>query len=346
MPLSIVRRFATFFAASAALLLVLAAALALVVLLPGEALAWGPGVHLAIGNQLLQNAGIFGPSLAALLTAHPQPFLYGTLSADIFVGKGCQAKPGHSHNWQVGLELLDNADSEGLRAYALGYATHLAADVLAHNHYVPTMLTLTPGGGKLSHVLLEMQADRRVYWSSRQAKGLFQALRYEAQDELLLRTTRRQRWPFLLKKQLLKSTVRFTGNKNLRKPLSSLRKMLPIVPPMGAVPEENGLPSDVDAAVRVWNNQEYLLRMLDLSLILAREAVLQPQVCLAREFDPIGSTNIAAVRDLRRLGPSIGGIPPEDYFPLPPQLQRFALDMDILKEARALGEGEQLRTRD
>ena len=37
--------------------------------------------------------------------------------------------------------------------------THLAADVVAHNYYVPNTLWTMPTGGKLSHVYVEAQAE-------------------------------------------------------------------------------------------------------------------------------------------------------------------------------------------
>ncbi len=299
---------------------------------PASAWAWGPGVHLAIGNQLLTSPQILGPSLAGLLTANPQAFLYGALSADIFVGKGCQAKPGHSHNWETGISLLRDAASPDLRAYALGYASHLAADVIAHNFYVPNMLGITPGSGKLSHVLVEMQADRRVYWSRRQAKGLFRVPDAKEQDKFLVQTTQRNLWSFLLKKQLYKGSVHVAGSKDLRKPLSRLRRVLPVVPQLE--PNDSG----TKAASIILRNHDYLMTMLDLSLVLAREAVLQPEACLARTFDPIGSGNLAAVRQIRRNELQRRIIAPGKLFPLPPHLERFALDLKDLNGPHDLSE--------
>lgn len=314
----------------ALLLLLFLATLATLILCPSEAWAWGPGVHLAICNQLLHTPRILGPELAALLAAHPQAFLYGALSADIFVGKGCRAKPGHSHNWETALDLLKSVASPEQHAYALGYATHLAADVLAHNFYVPTMLGTTPGSGKLSHVLLELQADRQVRWSGGQAKGLFRLPDMEAQDALLRRATQQaNKWPFLLKKQIYKGSVRISSRKELHKTLHRLQRMLPAVLP--EMQSFSSIPEDGRVTAIVWRNQQYLQQMLDLSLVLAREAVLQPQVCLARNFDPVGSENLAAVRRLRR-DKQQRIVPPGELFPLPPQLQRFALDLQNLKE--------------
>lgn len=296
----------------------------LFLLLPDPAWAWGPGVHLAIGNQLLRTPHILGPELTALLAAHPQAFLYGALSADIFVGKGCRARPGHSHNWETALSLLQSADAPEQRAYALGYATHLAADVLAHNYYVPTLLGLTPGKGKFSHVLVEMHADKRVRWSGRQAAGLFRLPNVADQDAFLLQATHNKRWSFLLKKQLYRGSVQFSGSRELDTALRRLGDMLSMTP------SQSSQEADRRVAAVVWRNHAYLQLMLDLSLVLAREAVLQPEVCLARDFDPVGTQNLAAVRQLRRQRERRVIVGPGELFPLAPPLERFALDLQEL----------------
>lgn len=298
--------------------------LALLLLLlgfPDQALAWGPGVHMAIGNQFLHVPHLLPQALASVLAAQPHAFLYGCLSADIFVGKGCTTKPGHSHNWDTARILLLAADSPPLQAHALGYVSHLAADVVAHNYYVPTMLGLTPGSGKLSHMLVEMQADRRVRWSVRQARGVLLHPHLD-QDSCLLMATKRKRWPFQFKKRLFINSVRVSGSRELRKHLSSLRRMLPLAPSL-----TTELPPELFADRLVTDprdNYNYLMRMLDLSLTLSIQAVTRFESCLAQDFDPIGGENLREVRRLRRKGLHMEALhspkSPGTLFPLDPKL--------------------------
>ncbi len=286
-------------------------------LLPTPVLAWGPGVHMAIGNQFLMSLQVLPPWLSALLAVQPHAFLYGCLSADIFVGKGCSAKPGHSHNWETAQTLLLSADSPPLRAHALGYVSHLAADVIAHNYYVPTMLGLTPGSGKLSHVLVEMQADRRVHWSSSQASGVLLHPHWE-QDLSLLMATKRKRWPFEFKKRLYTGSVRISGSRELRKTLSNLRRMFPLTPEM-----QQGFTAEPGV-----ENHDFLMHMLDLSFSLSFQAVTAPETSLALEFDPIGGDNLREVKRLRRKGLHLSALgvpmPPGKLFPLDPRLLELA----------------------
>jgi hypothetical protein len=57
----------------------------------------------------------------------------------------------------VGQEIFDLADSEALRAFGLGYLSHLAADTVAHNFFVPRQLVVTSRTIALGH----------SYWESR-----------------------------------------------------------------------------------------------------------------------------------------------------------------------------------
>ena len=159
--------------------------LAIAAFIPAEALAWGPGVHLALGNSVLANLGAMPPLIAGLLARHHDAFLYGCLSADIFIGKGTNFKPGHSHNWVTGFKLLNSANDPRVLSYAYGYLTHLAADVVAHNYFVPNTLWTMPSGGKLSHVYVEAQADRKFATERESALALFRKPNRDTDTTLL-----------------------------------------------------------------------------------------------------------------------------------------------------------------
>jgi hypothetical protein len=104
---------------------------------PALAQAWGPGAHLDFGMQVLQGLAFLAPMLRDLLRANSEDYLYGCIAADIIVGKNLAPYRDHCHNWQVGLKLLDAARTEPQKALVYGFLTHLAADTIAHNYYVP-----------------------------------------------------------------------------------------------------------------------------------------------------------------------------------------------------------------
>lgn len=169
--------------------------------------AWGPGVHMIAGNWVLQNLSALPSAVASVIMAHPGQFLYGSLSPDIFIGKGSKSKKGHSHNWQTGLLLLRLADTPQRHSYAYGYLAHLAADTVAHNVYVPQKVGMAPGQGRLAHVYLEMQADRLLKWDSQDALAVFNEDKSSQSAALLRKAMRHDPLSFWIKNQIFKKSI-------------------------------------------------------------------------------------------------------------------------------------------
>ncbi|WP_147819215.1 zinc dependent phospholipase C family protein [Salidesulfovibrio onnuriiensis] len=257
-------------------LMIFCATVATVLLaLPSDALAWGPGAHLAIGQAALDNLCLLPPLIARLLARHNDSFLYGCLCADIFIGKGTRFKPGHSHNWTTGFKLLKSARESGTLAYAYGYLTHLAADVVAHNYFVPNMLWSMPCGGKTSHVYVEMHTDMTIDWSPELALRLFRAPN-RSSEGVLLSATEQRRWSFLIKKRLMMGSLNLASRKSWDSSLDLAERMLP------------------------WpHNTGYRQEMLDLATRTVLHFLEDPTASPALAFDPIGSRNLDRVRGLR-----------------------------------------------
>ena len=141
---------------------VLAALLALL-LLPDPAAAWGPGTHVHLGLEVLSSLSLLPTSVAGLLSTHAVEYLYGSLAADIPMGKSYAPADRHPHAWHVGRETVESAgDDPALRAFGLGYLSHLAADVGAHERFVPRMLLLTSSTRAVGHSYWEHRMDVRV----------------------------------------------------------------------------------------------------------------------------------------------------------------------------------------
>jgi hypothetical protein len=137
-------------------------AAALLLLLPEPAFAFGPATHVFLGSTLLDMLHLLPVSLAELLRAHPQSFLYGTMAADISFAKKYVPAGRHCHFWHVGEEILDAAKNDRLRAVAYGYLTHLAADTIAHNYFVPRQLLLTSSTKAVGHGYWEHRLDTQL----------------------------------------------------------------------------------------------------------------------------------------------------------------------------------------
>lgn len=136
--------------------------LAALALTPTEAWAWTPGTHVFLGDAVLRNLGLVPQTVAQLLAAYPADFLYGSIAADTSIAKKYAEVGRHCHSWRVGLEIHDEADTPALRTFALGYLSHLAADVVAHNFFVPRQLAVTSSTSALGHSYWESRIDTHL----------------------------------------------------------------------------------------------------------------------------------------------------------------------------------------
>ena len=132
------------------------------VLFPTDALAWGGGIHLQLGTQVLANLKMASGDVAALLAAHPKDFLYGCLAPDITLGKKYTHYLLHCHRWGIGRTLLKEAVNDHQRACAYGYLCHLAADTIAHNYFVPYKISRSFPTISMKHTYWEMRFEAFV----------------------------------------------------------------------------------------------------------------------------------------------------------------------------------------
>lgn len=266
---------------------------AALVLTATPAFAWGPGVHTALGNVLLGNLALLAPALRECIVGNANMFLYGCLSADIFIGKGSKYTPGHSHNWATGLRLLESAGNKRLKAFAYGYLSHLAADVVAHNFYVPGMLLKAPTGGTAGHILVEMQADAHIEWCGFKAGRNFLPRRREAEAALLSAVRQTKKAPFRIKKGIYQGSLFLSKAAPKGKSAAFLERMLP---------QNNGAAS--------------LQAALNTALSLTVHCLNNTDASLALQYDPIGESALKAAAAKRR-GTSDHN---EDAFSLPVEL--------------------------
>ncbi len=256
--------------------------------LPKSALAWGPGVHMVTGDWILQNLALLPSVVAEPLFRYPGHFLQGCLSADIFIGKGSAAKINHSHNWSSGFALLENACALRRRAYAYGYLSHLAADTVAHNVYVPAAFNTAPGKGRFAHVYLEAQADRLLTWNSSAALGAFRQPGSRRAACFLRASMHQAALPFWLKTRMFQSSIAIGGSRVWR---GSMRLMDAFFPAPGRAAQ--------------------LDMLLDVSIAAALSLLQNPEASPVLTLDPIGADALAkagmaqkSARSARDSGPA------------------------------------------
>ena len=105
----------------------------------------------------MQSLTLLPAAVAELLREFPHDFLYGSIAADTSIAKKYAPVGRHCHSWTVGMEIYERAKGDALRAFGLGYLSHLAADSVAHHYFVPKQLAVTSSTAALGH----------SYWESR-----------------------------------------------------------------------------------------------------------------------------------------------------------------------------------
>ena len=272
-----------------------------IVLLSGEAHAWGPGIHIVKGSYILDNLHLILPSIAQLLKACPQDFLYGCISADFFIGKGYRRRDDHCHNWSIGLKMLAGASTPANKAFCYGYLAHLAADVVAHNFYIPNQLYLTSSTKRLGHVYWEFRSDGQTdsgYWEL--ARKVV-ASQNSHNDASLEGAMKKKIVPLKAKKNVYKKMLKLTD-------LDRWRKASEFV-------ERNS---------RWEMPAEEILWLRDLSISLSISFLRDPGGSVCLDHDPVGSHNISRAKGLRRrIRRSTGTEPIEKAFEIPPDLLAY-----------------------
>jgi hypothetical protein len=256
----------------------------LLALIPHNAWAWSPGTHIFIGHSVLANLQFLPGYLAELLQAHPLDFLYGSIAADTSFAKKYAPVGRHSHAWHVGQEIVELAGRPQLKAFGYGYMAHLAADVIAHNYFVPRQLVLTSSTRALGHSYWEGRFDMHVgETSTRTARELI-ARDHDEADAHLDRIISPTIFSVGTNRRLFRGMVQITDWANWRR-----------VVQLAADASRWDLP-DRDVESHVAASFDYVMDLFNVG-----------DVAQARRFDPSGSSALTEAKRMRRLALRNGG---------------------------------------
>lgn len=245
---------------------------------PTELLAWTPGTHILLGEALLGSAELLLPAgLAALLRAFPMDFLYGSIAADTSFAKRYAKVGRHCHFWSVADEIADRARDEPLQAFAFGYLAHLAADVVAHNHFVPHQLAITAATSGAGHGYwesrFEMQTGDR--WA-RRAREVIQ-LDHGRADEHLDRILSPTIFSTPTNRRIFRGMVHASDSQSWQRVMTLMA-------------ERSRYPLR-DAAVAAH---------LDVAFDYVVDCLANGAQCVPRRFDPSGEAALREAKQLRR----------------------------------------------
>lgn len=260
--------------------LILIPFVALLVLLldPSRAHAWGPVMHLQLGLDILRQADVLQPSLRMLLESFPYDFLYGCIGADIIFAKGLARMHEHSHNWNVGHSVLHEASSPPQEAFAYGYLSHLAADTVAHNHFIPICLVRAYSTRTLRHVYWEVRFDGLInhdLWTL--AREIARAAPLE-EDELIERVVKRTLFSFKTDKRIFSGILVLHRMEHWQRLLQNLS----------------------DRSVWKLGAQDFHIYK-GLSLQAAMELLTRHKAAACLQKDPIGRAELKRAKRARRI---------------------------------------------
>ncbi len=99
-----------------------------------DANAWGLVTHLYFAQSLLWAMPLLDPRLQRAIRNFPELVMAGACLPDLAI---VSHRYRHTHLWENAHQLLLSAQTDEETAVAIGYASHLYVDVIAHNHFVP-----------------------------------------------------------------------------------------------------------------------------------------------------------------------------------------------------------------
>ncbi len=196
--------------------------LLLVLLVPHDAFAWGAGFHLQLGSAVLNNLQSINPAIAAILSEYPNDFLYGCIAADIIIGKKFTHYLQHCHRWSIGLKILHHTESRLQKACAYGYLTHLAADTIAHNYFVPFKVMRSFSTLTLKHTYWEMRFESFVDREMWEIGKKVSMEHYKLNDALLRNVVSGTLFSFDTNKRIFNSILLVSRLKKWQKVLKTL----------------------------------------------------------------------------------------------------------------------------
>ncbi|HOW69557.1 MAG TPA: zinc dependent phospholipase C family protein [Phycisphaerae bacterium] len=187
--------------------------------LPGSAMAWGAAMHVNLASDLLGQLQLLPAATAAILIRHRRDYLFGNIAADVVLAKKWSRVRQFCHHWGTGLAMLAEARNHQGRAFALGYLSHLAADTVSHNKFLPRQMTMTRTTLSLGHLYWEMRADSMVaprYWE--ELRRLLREV-FDEHEACLQARFKNTFLPFTANWRVFYRLNRFLGQKMWRKTL-------------------------------------------------------------------------------------------------------------------------------
>jgi hypothetical protein len=129
-----------------------------------DAMAWGLYTHIYFAQQLVWAIPLADTRFRRAVCAFPGWVMAGACLPDLsLTGRHAGTHDFKlTHQWDTARRLLEQASGDEERAIALGFASHLLVDIIAHNHFVPAHENLWINVPLLTHASSEWAMDVHV----------------------------------------------------------------------------------------------------------------------------------------------------------------------------------------
>ena len=124
-----------------------------------DADAWGLYTHVYFAQSLLLASPLLDKRFREAIKQFPELVTAGACLPDLAV---ISKKFSTTHQWQKAEYLINSASSHEETAIAIGYASHLYVDVIAHNHFVPAHEALWEHESIFTHIASEWAMDVHI----------------------------------------------------------------------------------------------------------------------------------------------------------------------------------------
>lgn len=124
-----------------------------------DANAWGLVTHLYFAQSLLWAMPLLDPRLQHAIRRFPDLVMAGACLPDLAI---ISHRFRHTHLWENAHHLLKVAQTDEETAIAIGYASHLYIDVVAHHHFVPAHEAMWLKNTILTHIASEWAMDAHL----------------------------------------------------------------------------------------------------------------------------------------------------------------------------------------
>ena len=129
-----------------------------------DAHAWGLETHLFFAQWLLAALPFADRELRSAALRLPELVLAGACLPDLALAGKALSTPAfrRAHHWSTLRRIAAAPRNDADRALAIGYASHLIADVIAHNHFVPEHEGRIARVRHVTHAIAEFAMDQHV----------------------------------------------------------------------------------------------------------------------------------------------------------------------------------------